>query len=137
MIGKNANEILGIHHITALARDPQRNVDFYTEALGLRLVKRTVNFDDPGDAIIDDWPPRTFADLAVQHIQVLLNLEPEIILLGTGSSLRFPDNDILQPVYSGHIGLEIMDTGAACRAYNFLSAEGRKVIAALLQIAAE
>ena len=48
MIGKNANEILGIHHITALARDPQRNVDFYTEALGLRLVKRTVNFDDPG-----------------------------------------------------------------------------------------
>ena len=89
------------------------------------------------DAIIDDWPPRTFADLAVQHIQVLLNLEPEIILLGTGSSLRFPDNDILQPVYSGHIGLEIMDTGAACRAYNFLSAEGRKVIAALLQIAAE
>jgi glyoxalase family protein len=48
MTGKNGNEILGIHHITALARDPQRNVDFYTEALGLRLVKRTVNFDDPG-----------------------------------------------------------------------------------------
>jgi glyoxalase family protein len=38
----------GIHHITAIAGDPQRNLDFYTEALGLRLVKRTVNFDDPG-----------------------------------------------------------------------------------------
>ena len=38
----------GIHHITAVAGDPQRNLDFYTEALGLRLVKRTVNFDDPG-----------------------------------------------------------------------------------------
>ena len=40
--------ILGIHHVTAIASDPQRNVDFYTDVLGLRLVKRTVNFDDPG-----------------------------------------------------------------------------------------
>src|SRR5579862_7786835 len=40
--------ILGIHHVTAIATDPQRNVDFYSELLGLRLVKRTVNFDDPG-----------------------------------------------------------------------------------------
>jgi glyoxalase family protein len=40
--------ILGIHHVTAIATDPQRNLDFYTEVLGLRLVKRTVNFDDPG-----------------------------------------------------------------------------------------
>jgi glyoxalase family protein len=42
------NPIAGIHHVTAVASDPQRNVDFYTEILGLRLVKRTVNFDDPG-----------------------------------------------------------------------------------------
>ncbi len=40
--------ISGIHHVTAIASDPQRNLDFYTEVLGLRLVKRTVNFDDPG-----------------------------------------------------------------------------------------
>jgi glyoxalase family protein len=40
--------ILGIHHVTAIASDPQRNLEFYTELLGLRLVKRTVNFDDPG-----------------------------------------------------------------------------------------
>ena len=40
--------ILGIHHITAIASDPQRNLDFYTGVLGLRLVKKTVNFDDPG-----------------------------------------------------------------------------------------
>ena len=40
-------KLLGIHHITAIASDPQRNVDFYTQTLGLRLVKRTVNFDDP------------------------------------------------------------------------------------------
>ena len=41
------SEILGIHHVTAIASDPQRNVDFYAGVLGLRLVKRTVNFDDP------------------------------------------------------------------------------------------
>jgi glyoxalase family protein len=43
-----SQEILGIHHVTAIAADPQRNVDFYAGTLGLRLVKRTVNFDDPG-----------------------------------------------------------------------------------------
>src|SRR5580692_9462652 len=41
-------EILGIHHITAIASDPQQNVDFYTRVLGLRLVKVTINYDDPG-----------------------------------------------------------------------------------------
>jgi glyoxalase family protein len=40
--------IPGIHHVTAIARDPQANLDFYTDFLGLRLVKLTVNFDDPG-----------------------------------------------------------------------------------------
>ncbi|MGA9942109.1 MAG: VOC family protein, partial [Nitrososphaeraceae archaeon] len=40
--------LCGIHHVTAIASDPQRNVDFYTSVLGLRLVKLTVNFDDPG-----------------------------------------------------------------------------------------
>lgn len=41
-------KIVGLHHVTAIASDPQRNLDFYTEVLGLRFVKRTVNFDDPG-----------------------------------------------------------------------------------------
>src|ERR1700678_987806 len=40
--------IVGLHHVTAIASDPQRNLDFYTEVMGLRFVKRTVNFDDPG-----------------------------------------------------------------------------------------
>src|SRR6476661_234216 len=42
------NKILGLHHITAIAGEAQRNYDFYTQVLGLRLVKKTVNFDDPG-----------------------------------------------------------------------------------------
>ena len=43
-----SSPIVGLHHVTAIASDPQRNLDFYTETLGLRFVKRTVNFDDPG-----------------------------------------------------------------------------------------
>src|SRR5882724_4147075 len=42
------NKIPGLHHVTAIASDPQRNLDFYVELLGLRFVKRTINFDDPG-----------------------------------------------------------------------------------------
>jgi glyoxalase family protein len=42
------NKIPGLHHVTAIASDPQRNLDFYVAVLGLRFVKRTVNFDDPG-----------------------------------------------------------------------------------------
>src|SRR5881398_1888028 len=42
------NKVLGLHHITAIAGDAQRNYDFYSKVLGLRLVKKTVNFDDPG-----------------------------------------------------------------------------------------
>src|ERR1700687_3079364 len=45
--GSSMTQVLGIHHVTAIASDPQRNLDFYAGLLGLRLVKRTVNFDDP------------------------------------------------------------------------------------------
>src|ERR671936_179860 len=44
---KSQGDILGIHHVTAIASDPQKNIDFYTQVLGLKLVKLTVNFDDP------------------------------------------------------------------------------------------
>lgn len=86
------------------------------------------------DRILDDWPPLLFADLAAQHIRMLAELDPEIVLLGTGARLRFPAQEILEPLYADNIGLEVMDTGAACRAFNFLTVEGRKVIAALLPI---
>src|SRR5690606_29043010 len=48
MAGPSVARMPGIHHITAICGDPQRNVDFYAGVLGLRLVKKTVNFDDPG-----------------------------------------------------------------------------------------
>lgn len=70
--------------------------------------------------------------LVEADMQQLLGLETEIILLGTGDRLRFPAGALMRPFAPAGIGLEVMDLQAACRTYNILAAEGRKVAAALL-----
>ena len=80
------------------------------------------------------WPPQRFSDLAAEHFEMLAALGPEIVLVGTGRRLLFPAAETLAPLTARRIGIEIMDTGAACRAYNFLLGEGRQVAAALLMI---
>jgi uncharacterized protein len=84
------------------------------------------------DRIIRDWLPRTFGDLELRHIARLEELQPEIIVLGTGPRLRFPDSEYTAGFLSKDIGVEVMDTNAACRTYNILLSEGRRVVAALL-----
>lgn len=88
------------------------------------------------DRIIADWPPRHFGDLDLPHMQVLAGLGTEVILIGTGQRQRFPRSALLAPLAGAGTGWEIMDTGAACRTYNFLLGEGRRVAAALLMIEA-
>ena len=65
-------------------------------------------------------------------MEKLTGLGTEIILLGTGNRLRFPSGALLRPFAKAGIGLDVMDLPAACRTYNILAAEGRKVAAALL-----
>jgi uncharacterized protein len=84
------------------------------------------------DRIIEDWPAQTFEQLALEHFEYLLSLRPEIVLLGTGAALRFPHPSLTKMLIASKIGVEVMDTSAACRTYNILSAEGRWVAAALL-----
>jgi uncharacterized protein len=78
------------------------------------------------------WDVAAFEALSAEDFEFLANLAPEIVLLGTGSSLRFPHPALSQSLASARIGLEVMSTPAACRTYNILMAEGRKVAAALL-----
>lgn len=73
-----------------------------------------------------------FEALEVGHFEWLRQQQPEIILLGTGPRLRFPHPSLTRPLLESRIGLEVMDTGAACRTYNLLAGEGRKVLAAIL-----
>jgi uncharacterized protein len=83
------------------------------------------------DQVID-WPVQSFATLTLADLEPLIALKPEIVILGSGSTQQFPDPSLLGAVLSRGIGCEVMNTGAACRTYNVLVAEDRKVVAALL-----
>ena len=84
------------------------------------------------ERIISDWPATRFEGLAPEHFAALANLGCEIVLLGTGTQLRFPRPEIIRPLIQSGVGVEVMDVQAACRTYNILMAEERKVAAALL-----
>jgi uncharacterized protein len=86
------------------------------------------------DLILRDWPPQHFDDLSAGHFAVLLELRPEVVVLGSGGRLRFPPPALTASLLEEDIGVEVMDTGAACRTYNILMNEGRRVAAALLMI---
>jgi uncharacterized protein len=74
----------------------------------------------------------SFESLQESHFTHLASLDSEIVLLGTGPKLRFPHPALTRPLIEARIGLEVMDTGAACRTYNILAGEGRMVVAAIL-----
>lgn len=84
------------------------------------------------DRIIEDWAATTFDQLAAEHFDFLLSLQPEMVLFGTGARLRFPHPKLTKNLIGSGIGVEVMDTSAACRTYNILTDEGRRVAAALL-----
>jgi uncharacterized protein len=82
--------------------------------------------------LIADWAPRAVADLTAEHFAAAFAWQPEIILLGTGARQQFPAREIYAAILARGIGFEVMDTGAACRTYNVLVGEDRRVVAALL-----
>ncbi len=84
------------------------------------------------DRLITDWAPRSVAELTEADFALLASLGAEIVLLGTGPTLRFPAPVLSQVLTRQGIGLEVMDSFAAARTYNILLAEGRRVAAALL-----
>jgi uncharacterized protein len=84
------------------------------------------------DEIVFDWPPVSVEDLELQHLEAVFALEPQIILLGTGERQVFPAPAIAAAVQAAGVGFEVMDTRAACRTYNLLVQEGRRVAAALI-----
>jgi uncharacterized protein len=85
----------------------------------------------PEQAIVA-WAPSRFEDLLASHFDAVLAAEPEVVLLGTGAQQRFAHPRLTAALIARRIGVESMDTGAACRTYNILMTEGRKVMAALL-----
>ena len=101
----------------------------YVEVNGARV---SVNVVVTGAQIVPGWAPAAIAALTAEHVQSLLALKPEIVLLGSGRTFAFPDPAALAPLHAARVGVEVMDTRAACRTYNILLGEGRNVLAALI-----
>lgn len=91
---------------------------------------RSILVPPSGDMI--DWPVQSLADLTEAHFLQIARAQPEVVIFGSGTTLRFPAPSLLRPLMAARIGIETMDTAAACRTYNILVAEGRRVMAALL-----
>ena len=84
------------------------------------------------DRLILDWQATDFASLTETHFAQIIDLKPEVVLLGTGEKQQFLHPKIVQNLTANNIPIECMSTAAACRTYNILMSEGRKVVAALL-----
>jgi len=82
--------------------------------------------------VIEDWPARSIETLDAGAIDAVLALEPELVLLGSGTRQVFPARGLLLPLLRRGIGVEVMDNAAASRTYNLLASEGRRVTAAFI-----
>ncbi|MFN6997129.1 MAG: Mth938-like domain-containing protein [Aquincola tertiaricarbonis] len=78
------------------------------------------------------WPVGALAELTAAHFEHVLSLQPELVIFGSGPQLRFVSPALQRSLIERRIGVETMDTAAACRTYNVLASEGRSVVAALL-----
>ena len=83
------------------------------------------------EGVIDNWPEVAVADLGIEALAPLLELQPELIVIGTGSRQELPGRDLMFAMARANVGLEMMDTPAAARTFNVLISEGRSVAAVL------
>jgi uncharacterized protein len=81
---------------------------------------------------ISEWSVAAFETLSATDFEPVLALQPDVLILGTGHATRFPARELTRALADAGVGLEAMDNGAACRTYNIVAAEGRRVAAAIL-----
>jgi uncharacterized protein len=98
----------------------------------INKVRHDGNLMITADRVLTGWAPGGFDGLTAADFAALLEFDAEVVIIGTGSRLRFPATPLLRPLIEARVGYEIMDFAAACRTYNILATEGRAVVAALL-----
>ena len=113
-------------------RSGHRVDSFVDNAVVVGYVRYTTSLIITPEKVVRDWPPQHSDQLTPDDFGLILDLEPELILVGTGNELRFPDSVILKGVIRARIGIDFMDSRAACRTYNILAAEGRNVAAGII-----
>ncbi len=102
------------------------------DAIGVEQQTLTSSFLLTPDRLIPDWSPQTVEQLDASALEAVLALQPELVLLGTGSRQRFPSQAVLGGFLRRQIGIEVMDNAAAARTYHLLAQEGRKLVAGFL-----
>lgn len=86
----------------------------------------------PWQGEVSAWRPTTAQALRAEDLQAVLAKGAELVILGTGLTLRFPSAEVLRPLIERRIGVESMDSAAAVRTYNVLASEGRRVVGAFI-----
>lgn len=84
------------------------------------------------DTLVTEWGPASVEAVRTNDFAAVHELDPEVVLLGTGVHQTFPSRELMLSVMETGVGLEVMDTASACRTYNVLMSEGRRVVAALI-----
>ena len=114
----------GHHYIHSVSNEGIRVVDqIFSEALIVSAHR-----------LITDWPVNSAQELDAELLERILELEPEVVLVGTGKSQVFLPPELLMVFYRHSVGVEIMSTQAACRTFNVLVSEDRNVVAALIPV---
>lgn len=118
-----SRELPGAHHVVRAWETHRIRVDD-------RWIERS--FLLAPTRCVDVWDPDSIESLAASHFEPIFELEPEVILLGTGARQRFPGLELRTLPLTRGIGIEIMDNGAVARTFNLLAGEHRRVVAAFL-----
>ncbi|WP_243049138.1 Mth938-like domain-containing protein [Dyella sp. RRB7] len=92
----------------------------------------TVSFLLAPDRAVENWPVTASGELDASHVDAILELKPELVILGTGERQVFPDPAFMAGLLRKGIGIEVMDNAAAARTYDLLAAENRRVVAAFI-----
>ncbi len=127
-----AGEVIVYEPITRTKIDTQ--AEGLQQRINTTLIPLTSSFIITPGQLIKNWPVEAPSAITKNHFQTLLDLRPEIVILGTGNKIYFPASEDYVFLQQQGIGVEFMDTSAACRTYNFLVADGRQVAAALFMI---
>ncbi len=98
--------------------------------VGGEKITRSVIIGSGGERLT--WGCNCFEELGTEHFAQLADMNAELVIFGSGKRIRFPQAAWIKPLIDKQTGIETMDTEAACRTYNILAAEGRRVVAALL-----
>ena len=105
---------------------------YTTDSVSVNGELHTQSILVPPTGAMEPWLATSMADLTEEHFARIAKSAPEMVIFGSGRQLRFPPPALLRPLMAARIGVETMDTAAACRTYNILVGEGRRVLAALL-----